>query len=280
MLGASRHVTGRKMPAIGRDRLVRRRGCARAPTRPRRRDGSPFCGCSSCCGSPSSTMLFARLRRRRARWRATSGRPRRRRARRRRSANSGRAQSHAVPPSTFAVAGLQRRRAPRRCRRGPSMASGSSASSRRRSCAPSRTSSALRRRPSPTASSRLRMTLWLVAVTPTFLPACDERADHLARRCTSCPSPAAPGSARTVASRSPAMRTAKSTADSPAAGANVARPQPRRRRQEQAMRRGVLACAASGSDAAPVGHAVARIDRSRPRGRSVGRACDAKAAVG
>ena len=72
-----------------------------------------------------------------------------------------------------------------------------------------------------TSSSRLRITLWLVAVTPTFLPARDQRAESSARRCRSCPRPAVPGWAarcgrdrwrcgrRTPArSRPPASRTA------------------------------------------------------------------------
>ena len=152
----------------------------------------PFCGCSSCCGSPSSTMLSRGCRHGERRWPATSGPPRPRTARPPHAANSGRAQSHAVPPSTSTSADRRAHDAPRRCRRSPR--------SHRRwlvvlvvALVPQRAPCArLLRRARARASSRLRITLWLVAVTPTSCPARPARRSS-ARRCTSCPSPAGPG---------------------------------------------------------------------------------------
>ena len=173
-----------------------------------------FCGCSSCCGSPSSTRLSRRLRHGERRWRATSARPRRRTARRRRRRT----------PRAPRARRCRRARRPRRRR---ARRSASSLSSNLRTPPPCGASSsvvALVRRAgrvspasaacSRTASSRLRITLWLVAVTPTLLAGADQRADHLRAGVRLARARAAPGSRASCDRASVARRTAKSVADS------------------------------------------------------------------
>ena len=130
-----------------------------------------------------------------ARWRATSGRPRRRRARRRRPACSGARPQPRGAAEHVHLAASRSRPARRRCR---SILAGWPAlvvppsSCLCRAAAPATPS--VCRRLLPTASSRLRITLWLTAVTPTFLPAATSAQIIRGARCRSCRRPAAPGS--------------------------------------------------------------------------------------
>ena len=109
------------------------------------------------------------------------------------------------------------------------------------------------------------MTLWLVAVTPTFLPALHERADHL-RAAVRLPRP------RRALDRQDRGVEVVGDADRELDGGlaagrgEVARPQRRRRRQQQAMGRGVLGRPVRVRPA-PDRPPRARNDRSPPRGR-------------
>ena len=191
--------------------------------------------------------------------RATSGRPRRRTARRPPSANSGRAQSHAVPPSTFTSPDCSAARAsslslnvlgwrplvgvfsvalvPEPQRRGPS---------------PARLRDVLEQVPDHLVARR----------GDADLPARPyERADHLGAAV------GLPRARRTLDRQDRARRDRRRCEPRTGprtrrrAGANIARSQRRRRRQQQAMGRGVLRRPV-GSNAAPVGHATREaIDR-------------------
>ena len=210
--GASRHVIGRKIPRSGGHRLVRRQARAPAPRCRRRRDGSP-----SAADRAAADRRAARGCRRPATPRATlasdicpaSSTNSTSTLR----ANSGRDHSHAVPPSTSTVGSERRQRVlvVRRYSRTPAASSIGLVDLRGQAhgLPPPR-------RLRGTSSSRLRITLWLVRRDAHPLPA-RTSARSSARRRTSCPRPAAPGSAERVRSRSvddarPRSRSAASPA--------------------------------------------------------------------
>ena len=226
--------------ALRRHRRVARRGGARAPTGRRRAGALPWSGWSSCCGSPSRTRSrrgrrdrddvgerhLARLvdEQHVDRRRHLVARPEPRRA--------------ADDVHLAARRGAARHR---RCRR-------DTCAGVRRTCllrSPAsgrsgRSTPARRAPPAATLSSRLPMTLWLLAVTPTRLPGGHQVDDHLAPRACVLPGPGGPWMARQSPSSVPDGRRAASPIElSPlaASGSPAAWPSRGGSPQEQLARR-------------------------------------------